>query len=106
MITEKDLLTVKINKIFKSSDFNKYYCSKYKFSPSGMTFELNEKDNGKFEPVLVVKKYGIESSTTGLNEFEDLNDYIIENFDFSNDQYLYVLKYFMEEYPEIYSRFK
>ena len=102
MITQKDLLTVQINKICYSPEFNKYYCNKYKFAPSGMTLDIWEGDNGKFNSALVAKQYGYNSFTTGYSEYEDLSDYTINPYDFTDEQYEYVLKYFKDNHPEIY----
>jgi hypothetical protein len=103
MVTKKNLLTVQINKICYSPEFNKYYCNKYKFAPSGMTLDIWEKDDGKFNSALVAKKYGYNSSTTGYSEYEDLSDYTINPYDFTDEQYEYVLKYFKDNYPDIYN---
>lgn len=95
-------LTVKINKIFHSSEFIDKYCNKFKFAPNGMTLDIDE----CFTPTLVVKHYGYNSSSnTGLSIYDDLGDYDIGNEKFTDSQFEFVINYFKENEPDIYRYF-
>lgn len=99
-------LTVQINKIFRSFEFNHYYCVKFKWAPTGMTLNLiRTEDIDKFKVELIVKHYGYESSSTGLDIYDDLLDYEVGKEEFTKEQNKFVLDYFKEKHPDIYQYF-
>lgn len=100
-------LTVEINKIFRSKEFNSAYCSKFKFAPNGMTLDISKSysNDEKFNVILLVKHYGYESSSTGLSIYDDLSDYDVGKEEFSEEQFNFVLNYFKINHPDIYKYF-
>ncbi|GEM_PF-1897480 len=106
MPTELDKMTVKVNKICRRFEFTKYFCGKFSFCPSGLTLDLENAENGLFRVRLMIKHYGYEGNTTGLDEYDDLSDYEIDyRYTLTGEHLDHVLEYFRENYPEIYSRF-
>jgi len=100
-------LIVKLNKICRSDDFLRRFLYEFHFAPAGMTIHPKPIDGTEFfEPILVCKKYGYESSSTGLDIYDDLDDYEVGEADFTDEQIKFVLDYFKLYYPEIYSQFK
>ena len=62
-------------------------------------------DDKKFRIALVTKKYGIESQSTGLDVYDDLDDFDTGPEEFTQEQYEFVLDYFEKNYPDIYKYF-
>lgn len=103
-------LTVEINKVFHSFDFNQAFCEKFNYAPSGMTLNITEDFSrlgiNRFTPTLMVKHYGFESSSNnGLDIYSDLLDYDVGHENFSDEQIKFVLDYFKHNYPNIYKYF-
>lgn len=103
-------LTVEINKVFHSYDFNQAFCEKFNYAPSGMTLDITEDLSrlglNRFTPVLAIKHYGYESSSnSGLTIYDDLLDYDVGNYTFTDEHLQFVLEYFKHNYPDIYKYF-
>ena len=104
MISELDKLTVEINKIFRSEHFTKRWCMVFNYLPSDTTLDLSLREDGNFDAYLAIKHYGYESSSTGLSEYDDLEDYEYGQYNFTSKILLFIKYYFRTEFKNIYDK--
>ena len=104
MISELDKLTVEVNKIFRSEHFTKRWCMLFNYLPSDTTLDLSGREDGNFDAYLAIKHYGYESSSTGLSEYDDLEDYNYGLYNFTPQMTMFVKNYFSTRFKRIYDK--
>mgnify|MGYP007101920299 CR=1 FL=1 len=97
-------LTLKVNNVCFGDEFKKAFIEKFHYLPSGLTYHI--KENAGIEFIPMVKLYGYEHScNNGLDEYSDLGDFDIGDYNINNEQSDFMYDYFKDNYPDFYNKY-
>ena len=99
-----DKLTLEVNRVCFGDAFKKAFTQKFHYCPNGLTYHI--KENGGIEFIPMIKLYGYEHShNNGIDEYSDLGDFDIGNYEISNEQSDFMYNYFKDNDTEFYNKY-
>ena len=106
-------LQVALNVVCFSGNFRRFFSSRHLYCPHDMTIAVVGDPEGetadakkRFYLALVIRNYGYDSSSNkGTSLYDDLQDFLPESYDFTQEELETVLEYFKTYKPELYEKY-